>query len=150
MTPQGGHVVYVDAYSGQLHVLDIMSKQRSTVSLPQTLFAVNALVASPSATSTGGIDLYAVSARNNSITVVEIDSDLKTARSRVYATKYLDNPLAGTWVRGSLFVTNSQLLRHPEVSADHDKSRPFSIARLSAKYFADQAGNPIVDSVLGP
>lgn len=150
VTPQGGHVIYVNAYSGKLHVLDITSKQHSTVSMPQTLFAVNALVAAPSATSAGGIDLYAVSARNNSITVVGMDGELKTARSRVYATKYLDNPLAGTLVRGSVFVTNSQLLRHPEVSGDHDKPRPFSIARLSSEYFADQAANPIIDSVLGP
>jgi len=150
VTPQGGHLVYVNAYSGTLHVLDVTSRQHSTVSMPRTLYAVNALVAAPSATSTGGIDLYVVSARNDSITVVEIDSDLKSARSGVYATKYLDNPLAGTWVRGSVFVTNSQLLRHPEVSGDRGKPRPFSIARLDSRYFVDQAANPIIDSVLGP
>jgi DNA-binding beta-propeller fold protein YncE len=150
VTPQGGHVLYVNAYSGELHVVDISSKQRSTVSMPQTLYGVNALVAAPSTTSPGGIDLYAVSARNNSITVVGIDSDLKNARARIYATKYLDNPLAGTLVRGSVFVTNSQLLRHPELSGDRDKPRPFSIVRLGSKYFADQAANPVMGAVLGP
>ena len=150
VTPQGGHLLYVNAYSGTLHVLDIASKQLSTVSMPHTLFAVNTLVAAPSTTSAGGIDLYAVSARNNSVTVVGMDGDLKTARSRVYATKYLDNPWAGAWVRGSVFVTNSQLLGHPEISGDRDKPRPFSIARLSPKYFAGEAANPIIDSVLEP
>jgi hypothetical protein len=146
VTPQGGHVLYVNAYSGQLHVLDIATKQQAKVSMRQALYAVNALVAAPSA---NGIDLYAVSARNNSITVVGIDADLKNARSRVYATKYLDNPLAGTMVRGSMFVTNSQLLGHPDIGGERNKSRPFSIALLSEKYFADQAANPIMDAVLG-
>jgi len=54
-------------------------------------------------------------------------------------------------VRETLFITNSQLLRHPEISnEDRDAPRPFSIARLSRKYFAQQATNPILDAVLGP
>ena len=150
VTPQGGHVVYVDAYSGTLHVLDIATRQRSTVAMPHTLFEVNALAAAPSGAIPGGIALYAVSARNNSVTVVEIDRGLKTARARIYATKHLDNPLAATLVRGSVFVTNSRLLQHPEVSGDRAKPRSFSIARLNARYFEDQTANPIIDSVLGP
>lgn len=53
-------------------------------------------------------------------------------------------------VGGSLFVTNSRLLRHPEVSRDRDGARPYSIARLSSTYFAEQAANPVMDGVLGP
>ncbi len=149
-TPDGRHILYVNAYTGKLHVLDITSKQHSMVSMPDTLYAVNALVAAPSATNSGTTDLYALSASNNSVTVVGLDGGLKTAVARAYATKYLDNPLAATWVRGSVFVTNSQLLRHPGISGDRDPWRPFSIARLSSKYFADQAANPVMVSVLGP
>lgn len=150
VAPQGGHVMYVDAYSGTLHVLDLTGDRHSTVSLPRPLYGVSALVAAPSATSTGSLDVYAISAGNNSITVLGIDGGLQTGRARVYATKHLDNPLAGTWVRGSLFVTNSQLLQHPDLNGDRAIPRPFSIARLSAAYFADQAANPIMHSVLGP
>ncbi|HYH41980.1 MAG TPA: hypothetical protein VD867_08355 [Burkholderiales bacterium] len=150
VTPAGGHVMYVDAYAGTLHVLDIATRQDSKVSMPEPLYAVNALVAAPGAAGTGGIDLYAVSAGNNSITVVGVDSDLKTARTLAYAIRHLDHPLAGTWVRGTLFVTNSQLLRHPEVTGDGETPSPFSIARLSARYFADQAANPFLGAVLGP
>lgn len=149
VTPEGKHILYVNAYTGTLNVLDTGSKQQSMVSMSHKLYAVNALVAAPSAASAGGIDLYAVSASNNSVTVVGLDGDLKTARARAYATKHLDNPLAGTMVQGSLFVTNSRLLQHPEMNGDRDTRLSFSIARLGSKYFADQAANPIVDSVLG-
>jgi hypothetical protein len=150
VTPEGKYILYVNAYQGTLHALEISSKQQTTVSMSQPLYAVNGLIVAPGSTSSGGIDLYAVSARNNSITVVGLDGDLKAARSRVYATKYLDNPLSATWMQGSLFVTNSQLLQHPEINGDRNTRRPFSIARLDARYFADQATNPVLDRVLGP
>ncbi len=151
VTPQGGHLLYVNAYAGTLHVMDLNSKQHSTVSMPHKLYAVNALIAAPAATGAGGIDLYAVSAKNNSVTLVGLEGNLKAARSRAFATKYLDQPLAGTMVQGTVFVTNSQLLRHPKmVNEDREAPRPFSIARLSRQYFAEQAAHPILDSVLGP
>jgi len=151
VTPQGKHLLYVNAYAGTLHVMDIASKQQLTVSMSHKLHAINALVVASGSTSADGIDLYAVSAKNNSVTVIALGGSLKTARSRVYATKHLDQPLAGTMVQGTVFVTNSQLLRHPEmVDADRDAPRPFSIARLSSRYFVEQAVNPILDSVLGP
>ena len=80
VTPQGGHLLYVHAYTGTLHVLDIASKQRSMVSLPHKLYAVNALVAAPSIASASGIAVYAVSARNNSVTVLVLGDNLKTGR----------------------------------------------------------------------
>lgn len=149
ISPQGGHLLYVNAYAGTLHVMDITSRAQTTVSMTHKLYAANALVDAPS--GAGGIELYAISARNDSVTVVAMDASVKTARARVFATKYLDQPLAGTWARGSVLVTNSQLLRHPAIiNQDRDALRPFSIARLSPEYFAEQAANPILGSVLGP
>ncbi len=150
VTPQGKNLLYVNAYDGTLNVIDIASRQQTAVVIPNKLYAVNALVAAPGAGSAGGIDLYAVSASNNSVTVVGMDGDLKTARMRVLATKLLDQPLTGTWVRGSVFITNSQILRHPEVfSEDREVPRPFSIVRLNSAYFGEQAANPVLDPVLG-
>ena len=151
VTPQGKHLLYVNAYAGTLHVMNTIGKTHSTVSMSHKLYAVNALVAAPSTMSAGGIDLYAVSAGNNSVTVVAVDSELKTARTRAFATKHLDQPLAAVMLRGTVFITNSQLLRYPEiVNEDRDALRPFSIGRMSRKYFAEQAANPILDSVLRP
>ena len=149
VAPQGGQVLYVDGYSGKLHVLDTASRQHSQVSLPEALVAVNALIAMPG-TSAGSIDLYAVSAQKNSITVIGMDSGFQTAPARIYAAKYLDNPLAATPVHGSIFVTNSQLLGHPELTGDRDRPRPFSIAKLGPKYFANDGTEPALGAVLKP
>jgi len=97
VTPQGKHLLYVNAYSGTLHVMDTTGKQHSTVSLPHKLYAVNALVAVPNVTILDGIDLYAVSAKNNSITMVALNGGMNTAHTRVIATQYLDQPLAASW-----------------------------------------------------
>ncbi len=151
VAPQSGHLLYVNAYAGTLHVMDITGRQHLPVSMPHKLYAVNALVVAPAAASAGGIDLYAVSASHNSISVVTLDSGLKAARTRVYATRHLDQPLAGVMAQGTVFITNSQLLRHPDiVQEDRDAPRPFSIARLSRQYFTEQAANPVLDSVLRP
>lgn len=149
VTPDGARLLYFNAYKGTLHALNIKDRQSSAILLPQPIYAVNALVTAPSAARNGGTDLYALSAKNNAVTIIDMDGDAAAARVRAHATALLDNPLAGTLVQGVLFVTNSQLLQHPEINGDSDTRRPSSIVRLTPAYFLKQASNPALGSIPG-
>lgn len=150
VTPDGKRVLYVDAYAGTLIAIDLATRQRTKVAMPHQLYAVNGLVATPRALSTEGTDLYVVSAGNNAVSVVSVDDDFKSAHIRVQATRHLEQPLSAKWVHGTLWVTNSQILRRLEINGDTVSPRVFTLARLDQAYFVGQAGNPIIDRVLAP
>lgn len=150
VTPDGKRVLYVDAYARALFAMDLATRLRTLVAMPHHLYAVNGLAATPRALSMEGIDLYVLSAGNSVVSVVSMDGDFKSAHIRVQAARHLDQPLSATWVHGTLWVTNSQILRHPDMNGDTVTPRAFTLARLDQAYFAGQAGNPITDRVLAP
>lgn len=151
IAPPGDRLLYVNAYNGTLHSLDITSGQRSAISLSSKLYAANALVAVRAAKSAGGTDIYVFSASNNSVLGITLTDSPVPAHARVFATRFLDQPMAAVWVGDVLLVTNSQLLRHPKfIDTRPAKARPSSIARLNRTYFAEHSANPIIDAVLAP
>ncbi len=95
-------MLYADAYAGSLFSLDLATQQRSMVSMPHHLYAVNGLVATPRALSAEGVDLYVLSTGNSGVSVVSVEGDFKSAYIRVHAMQHLDQPLSATWVNGKL------------------------------------------------
>jgi hypothetical protein len=143
ITPDGAQLIYLNGYDGRLWSVDLRKGGVSEIKLSHPLYAASSMVvARDDAARSGEFKMYVTRASRNLISVVHLDSSSGAAKVRDLAVEDIDTPLSAVLVDGALFVTNSQLGKHPDFGRAGDVISPFQILYFGARYLAGHQNEP--------